>query len=473
MLLSPGNVLHTRYRVVGLLGQGGMAAVYCAHDRTFDRMVAIKQLRPDPFASERALAEARQQFKHEAQILATLDHPNLPRVTDFFESEDFEYLVMDYVEGQTLSDLAAQHGNGLDEGQVLDWADQLLAALEYVHRHGIIHRDVKPSNIRLTPDGRIFLVDFGLVKLFDPRNPKTATIMHGLGTPEYAPPEQYDAHLGHTDPRSDVYALGATMYHLFTGRAPATATQRVADPASFRPPRALGAHISADIERAILRALELQPAKRFDSATTMRTALGQARRRVSVADATMTRRLPRWAAPLSRTNWRRFAAPFGAIALIVVAGVIGLSGGGGLGTTATPTGTIASPSPVAPSPTAPDATATSTRTLTPSPTQFNTPTLTATSTPTSTLTVTPTATRTRTRTATSTRTPTPTPTLTREPGQPTNTPTVPTPIPTTLVPTTVIPTTPARTPPTAVPTDTPEPPTATLAPAVETASPTP
>ncbi|HET7088202.1 MAG TPA: serine/threonine-protein kinase, partial [Anaerolineae bacterium] len=308
MLLSPGNVLHTRYRIVGLLGQGGMAAVYCAHDRTFDRMVAIKQLRPDPFASERALAEARQQFKQEAQILATLDHPNLPRVTDYFESEGFEYLVMDYVEGQTLSDLVAQHGNGLDEGQVLDWADQLLAALEYIHQHEHVHRDVKPSNIRLTPDGRIFLVDFGLVKLFDPTNPKTATIMHGLGTPEYAPPEQYDAHVGHTDPRSDVYALGATMYHLFTGRAPATATQRVADPSSFRAPHALGAHISADVERAILRALELQPAKRFDSATTMRAALRQARRQVTVADATMTRRLPRWSAPLSRTNWRRFAA---------------------------------------------------------------------------------------------------------------------------------------------------------------------
>ncbi len=455
MLLSPGNVLHTRYRVVGLLGQGGMAAVYCAHDRTFDRMVAIKQLRPDPFASERALAEARQQFKHEAQILATLDHPNLPRVTDFFESEDFEYLVMDYVEGQTLSDLVAQHGNGLDEGQVLGWADQLLAALEYIHQHGIIHRDVKPSNIRLTPDGRIFLVDFGLVKLFDPRNPKTATIMHGLGTPEYAPPEQYDAHLGHTDPRSDVYALGATMYHLFTGRAPATATQRVADPSSFRPPHALGAHISADVERAILRALELQPAKRFDSATTMRTALGQARRRVSVADATMTRRLPRWGAPLSRTNMRRFAAPFGALTLLVVIVVIGLSGAGltpAPGTTDTPTATVASTSPVVPFPTTPGATPSPPRTLPPSPTQFNTPTLTTTSTPTSTLTATPT----RTRTATPTRTPTPSPTLTREPAQPTNTPTW-TPEPTdTFTPVPTDTPTP-RTPPPPPSTDTPTP----------------
>jgi len=273
-----------------------------------------------------------------------------------------------------------------------------------------------------------------------------------------------------------VYALGATMYHLFTGRAPATATQRVADPSSFRPPHALGAHISADVERAILRALELQPAKRFDSATTMRTALRQAQRRVTVADATMTRRLPRWSASLSRANWRRFAAPFGAIALLLGVGVIALSGSavpGGLppapGTTATPTGFIASPSSVVSSPTAPAVTASPTHTLTPSPTQSNTPALTTTSTLTSTLTATPTATRTRTRTATPTRTSTPTPTFTSRPSQPTNTPTR-TPEPPTPTPTPEPPT-PTPTPPR--PTTTP-PPSATPAQTVETAaSPTP
>jgi len=461
MLLPPGNVLHKRYRIVGLLGHGGMAAVYCSHDRTFDRLVAIKQLRPDPMASEKALAEARQQFKHEAQILATLDHPNLPRVTDFFESDGFEYLVMDYVEGQTLSDLVVVQGRGLEESQVLDWADQLLAALEYIHQHGIVHRDVKPSNIRLTPDGRIFLVDFGLVKLFDPRNPKTATIMHGLGTPEYAPPEQYDAHLGHTDPRSDVYALGATMYHLFTGRAPATATQRVADPSSFRPPRALGAHVSSDIDRAVLRAMELQPAKRFDSATTMRAAIRQARRRVSALDASVTRHLPRWTAPLARTNWRRVAASVGAIGVLVVAGVIGLSGGAGLAgfapgvaTIGTPTRSLAPPSPAI---STPAESAAPGRTSTPRPGAGSggSPTRTPTNafppsqrTITSTATITPTQTRmatpTRIRTATPTRTPLPTPTS--EPAQPTNTPT---PTPTA---------TPSPTPsPSFTPTDTPRP----------------
>ena len=473
MLLSPGSVLHRRYRIVGLLGQGGMAAVYCSHDRTFDRLVAIKQLRPDPMASEKALAEARQQFKHEAQILATLDHANLPRVTDFFESDGFEYLVMDYVEGQTLSDMGAVQSSGLEEGQVLEWADQLLAALEYIHQHGIVHRDVKPSNIRLTPDGRIFLVDFGLVKLFDPRNPKTATIMHGLGTHEYAPPEQYDAHLGHTDPRSDIYALGATLYHLFTGRAPATATQRVADPSSFRPPRALGAHISSDVERVVLRAMELQPAKRFDSATTMRTAIRQARRRAPVLDSSMTRRLPRWTAPLARTNWRRIAASAGAIAALVVAGVISLSGGGPpastppVETTAAPTLSVSSPSPatvipsesLAPSQTSTPRPATgSGASLTRTPTgTVSSSRLTITSTTTITPTQTRSATPTRARTATPTWTPTPSPTPTREPAQPANTPT-PTPTWTpnpTLTPSLTPSWTPRPLPPTETPSPTP------------------
>jgi serine/threonine-protein kinase len=325
MLLSPSQVLVNRYRVIGLLGQGGMAAVYCAHDRTLDRLVAIKQLRPDPYASEKAVDQARQQFMREAQILATLDHPTLPRVTDYFDSDGIEYLVMDYVEGQTLSDVVSKQGGGLGETQVLAWADQLLSALQYIHLHGIIHRDVKPSNIRLTPDGRIFLVDFGLVKLFDPTNPKTATMMHGLGTPEYAPPEQYDARLGHTDPRSDVYALGATMYHLLTGQAPATATQRVSDPKSFQPLRALGARVSGDVEQAILRAMELPRAKRFSSAGEMRETLRQARRLVPVEDE-HTRRLPPWVAS-GRGRLARRVAPFAVVALLIAGGLFGLTRG--------------------------------------------------------------------------------------------------------------------------------------------------
>ncbi len=438
MLLTSGQVLSERYRVIGLLGQGGMAAVYCAHDRSLDRLVAIKQLRPDPTASEAALAQARHQFQREAQVLAELDHPNLPRVTDFFSRDSVEYLVMDYVEGEPLIDVVHKTGGGLGEDQVLDWAEQLLSALDYIHRHNLIHRDVKPANIRLTPDGRIFLVDFGLVKLFDPDNPKTATVMHGLGTPEYAPPEQYDSRLGHTDPRSDVYAMGATLYHLLIGRAPPTATQRISDPDSFRRPRALGPHISADVERVILRAMELQRARRFDNAAEMGAALRLARRHAP-AETGMTQRLPRWVLT-NRSVWARRTVLLAILALLVMGGIVGLTRGQGdepsptpslpaaLATDALPTPPLATATPAA-SVDQPGASPTqrptqsggaSQATETVAPLTLTTPSATPTHTPT------------RLRpTATPTRTPTPTLTPTRQPREQSATPTaVPSPIPT-------------------------------------------
>ena len=187
-----GQTLNNRYRVIRLLGTGGMGAVYFARDPVLDRNVAIKQLQTDPITGQLLAEQIRTQFQREAQILASLHHPNLPRVTDYFTEDKLHYLVMDYIEGQTLQEIVQANPGGLDEAQVLDWADQLLSALEYIHGHHLIHRDIKPSNIRRTSDGRIFLVDFGLVKPYDPNNPRTITMMHGLGTPEYSPPEQYD-----------------------------------------------------------------------------------------------------------------------------------------------------------------------------------------------------------------------------------------------------------------------------------------
>ena len=402
MILSAGQILTDRYRIVGLLGQGGMAAVYCAHDRVLDRLVAIKQLRPDPTANPRSLAQAREQFQREAQILATLDHPNLPRVTDYFTFDGEEYLVMDYVEGQSLIEALERHGGGLDEAQVVDWADQLLGALEYVHQHGVIHRDVKPSNIRLTPEGRVMLVDFGLLKLFDPNNLKTATVMHGLGTPEYAPPEQYDARAGHTDPRSDLYSLGATMYHLLTGQAPATATQRVSDPDSFRLPRILGVDISTELERVISRSMELQRVRRFANAVEMRAALAPLRNRKPV-DVSGTRRLPSMPATQSGALRRR-VAPLAAVGLLVVVSVISLANGVGA-LPPTPTATLG------PAGTLPGTNLTAS------------PTLTTTLTPTRTPSRSPTPSRTASRSATPSRTLGPSPTATRRLLQATFTPT--------------------------------------------------
>src|SRR5512139_3032461 len=186
---------------------------------------------------------------------------------------------MDYIEGHTLQELGQANAGGLEESQVLDWADQLLSALEYIHAHHLIHRDIKPANIRRTPDGRIFLVDFGRVKPYDPNDPRTTAMIHGVGTPEYSPPEQYDP-ASHTDERSDIYSLGATLYHLLTGQAPISVTRRTSDPEAFRAPRAANAHLSPGVEGVSLRAMEMERAKRFASATDMRAALHMAHRAV-------------------------------------------------------------------------------------------------------------------------------------------------------------------------------------------------
>jgi serine/threonine-protein kinase len=267
-LLGSRARLQNRYEVVSLLGCGGMGAVYLALDhRLGQNQVAVKE-------NFDTSPQAQAQFRREANVLARLSHSNLPKVIDhFIEPSGRQYLVMEYVSGSDLDTLVQQRG-ALPEGQVLTWADALLDALSYLHGQPqpVIHRDIKPSNIKITPDGKVKLVDFGLVKFFDPANPRTSTSMRGLGTPQYAPPEQYNA-TGFTDNRSDVYSLGATLYHLLTGQAPATATMRMANPAVLRPPRQIMPNIKPSTETAILRAIELPMNNRFQSAVEMRQAL--------------------------------------------------------------------------------------------------------------------------------------------------------------------------------------------------------
>jgi len=270
--LSKGQVLQNRYQVVSLLGQGGMGAVYRAWDTRLNVPIALKEMVPQPGIAPHALAQLRQQFQQEATVLARLHHPHLVRVTDFFEQAGNAYLVMDFVEGESLGDRIQREGP-LPEAQVLEWARQLLDALAYCHAQGVLHRDVKPHNVIIRPDGQALLVDFGLVKLWDPRDPRTRTAMRGMGTPEYAPPEQYDAAAGHTDPRSDIYGLGATLYHALTGKVPPTATQRIVNPGALTPVRALRPSVSPHVEAALKRAMELRPGTRFPSAAEMKAAL--------------------------------------------------------------------------------------------------------------------------------------------------------------------------------------------------------
>lgn len=274
MGLNSGDVLQGRYRVARLLGQGGMGAVYRVWDMRLNAPRAIKEMMPQPDINGQILAQLQQQFQQEAAVLANLSHPHLVRVTDFFEEGGNAYLVMDFVEGESLAARIAREGC-LPEPQVLAWADQLLDALEYCHGQGIIHRDIKPQNVIVRPDGRVILVDFGLVKLWNPGDPRTRTVIRSMGTPEYAPPEQYDSQSGFTDVRSDLYSLGATLYHALTGQTPPTATMRIVNPASLVPVRHLNPQVSPYLEAILLRILELRPESRFQTTTELRMALRQ------------------------------------------------------------------------------------------------------------------------------------------------------------------------------------------------------
>jgi serine/threonine protein kinase len=272
MTLETGQVFQNRYRIISKLSQGGMGAVYRTWDMRLDVVMALKEMVPQPGLDTQLLGALRQQFQQEAMVLARLHHPHLVRVTDFFEEGGNTYLVMDFVEGENLNRRIEQEG-ALSEAKVLEWADQLLSALAYCHGQGVIHRDIKPQNVIIRPDGQATLVDFGLVKLWDPHDPRTKTAMRGMGTPEYAPPEQYDAQIGHTGPCSDVYGLGATLYHALTGQAPPTATMRIASPGMFQPPRVVNPHLSPTVDAAILRATELAVDQRFATAQDMAAAL--------------------------------------------------------------------------------------------------------------------------------------------------------------------------------------------------------
>jgi len=374
-----------------------MGAVYRAWDMRLDVVMALKEMIPQPGLDAQTLTQLRQQFQQEAMVLARLNHPHLVRVTDFFEEGNNAYLVMDFVEGENLAQCIEREG-ALPEAQVLGWADQLLGALAYCHAQGVIHRDVKPQNVIIRPDGQAALVDFGLVKLWDPHDPHTRTAMRGLGTPEYAPPEQYDTQMGHTNPRSDVYSLGATLYHTLTGQAPPTATMRIASPGTFQPPRALNPGLSPTTEAAVLRATELAMENRFATAQEMAATL---RGKVPVPAPPVAPRLPideatkvmpgtPPAPPTQRSRVPVWAWVLGGLAaLALVAGVvIGMWGWKG-GPTPTPqaekTRVAAVPTEIEKTAT-PSPSASPTRTRTPTSTPTRTPTLTrrATSTPKST-----------------------------------------------------------------------------------------
>ncbi len=277
-VLKSGEVLRGRYRIQRIIGRGGMGSIYLAEDlRLGGRECAVKEVEHDRSLTPDLLREAREQFYREATVLAKLDHPNLPKVSDYFSTEALDYLVMDYIPGKDLRTLmieARSENRFLDELEVVNWAMQLGSALAYMHAQQppILHRDIKPSNLKLTPAGLVKLVDFGLVKILAPGE-VTITILQGQGTAIYTPLEQYGGDSGHTDVRSDLYAFGATLYHLLTNRAPADARDRFLDGGALIPPRQINPAVSQRVERAILWAMSLHPSDRPGSAEEFLHAL--------------------------------------------------------------------------------------------------------------------------------------------------------------------------------------------------------
>jgi eukaryotic-like serine/threonine-protein kinase len=276
--LKPGEVLRGRYKIRELIGQGGMGSIYLADDtRLKGRECALKEVEFDRALPEKIRDEAREQFLREATVLARLDHPNLPKVSDFFSNGPRDYLVMDYVPGNDLRTLlleARRNKTFLREKDVLAWADQLANALTFMHSQEppIVHRDIKPSNLKLMPNGLLKLVDFGLVKILAPEE-VTITIIQGQGTALYTPLEQYGGSDVHTDIRADVYAFGSTLYHLLTTEPPADARARFLHPESLKPLRQFNSAISSRTEKAVLWAMSLHPDERPQSIDEFRKAL--------------------------------------------------------------------------------------------------------------------------------------------------------------------------------------------------------
>jgi len=323
MDLQPDTILHERYRIVRALGQGGMGAVHLAVDLSLDHEVAIKSNRGTSDTS-------KNQFIREARLLATLRHPNLPRVIDYFIVDTTQFLVMDYIPGDDLEKMRKEHGAAPFE-YVMQWAIELGMALTYLHSQNppVIHRDIKPANIKITPDGHAILVDFGIAKAISGSQMTTAGA--SAFTPGSAPPEQYGG--ARTGPYSDQYSLAATLYTLLSGQKPPESLSLAMNEAILTPLHEINPAIPKQVSEIIQRAMSVRPTDRFASVQEFlgylqawkTVPLGQVSSPAPgdatqvVAPATMPQ-----AAPKAKRTWvLPCAIVAGILLLIAIAGGIG------------------------------------------------------------------------------------------------------------------------------------------------------
>jgi serine/threonine protein kinase len=302
--LQPGAMLQDRYRVVGTLGMGGFSSVYQARDMHFPtvtRLCAIKEmvnLATDPRVHELAVKS----FEREASILATLEHPAIPDVYDFFSEQNRSYLVMEFIRGHDLEALLTEQGQQYPQDTVLDWMIQLCEVMSHLHNHKpqpVIFRDLKPSNIMLDPHGRIRLIDFNIAKVFEPGEKGTM-----IGTEGYSPPEQYR---GESSPAGDVYALGATIHHLLTGQDP-----RMEPPFSFseRPIMPVNSTVTISFEAVVNRCLAYNVSDRFENGAVLLDAL-RSLVKPGTGKLTLSEKLVQHTT--ESISWRRLHTPFSAL----------------------------------------------------------------------------------------------------------------------------------------------------------------
>lgn len=272
-MIGPGSVLDGRYELLELLGEGGMGQVFKARHNRLGKIFAVKSLRhlsPDPVEQAKFL----EAFETEARTLAELDHPALAKVSDFFESESIHFLVMEFIDGKTLSRVVELAPRNLSQRRVVQWANELCEVLHYLHsqQRPVIVRDLKPENILIDGKRRLRLIDFGISKRLQPGE-GTRDIVKGMGTAEYAPLEQYGSST--TDQRSDIYAFGATLYFLLTEIAPPPAWKRASEGVEPTPPSAVNPTVSPELDQLVLKMMALKKEHRPQSIAEVRSELAR------------------------------------------------------------------------------------------------------------------------------------------------------------------------------------------------------